>query len=114
MSCWAYNFRAVDNLSSVSNGGRPPVRPRARAAARAARRARRRAPSMDTVVAQVASKPRQGGENMEHQSTTRRRRIDIFLQRSELDTTSLQIGQLINKVPNRTTQPIQAPHHQGV
>lgn len=50
---------------------------------------------------------------MEDQSAAGGGGVDVFLQGSKFDAAVLQLGELIDEVPNRPAQSVQAPDHQG-
>jgi len=41
-------------------------------------------------------------------------RVDLLGQAPEADAASLQLGHRLDQVPERSPEPVEAPHHQGV
>ena len=60
---------------------------------------------------EVSFELRQRGEDVKHQPPARGPGVDVLLQGSELDSSFLQLGHLIDQMPDRSTQAFQAPDH---
>ena len=63
---------------------------------------------------EVAFELSQGGENAEDEPTGAARRVDLARENLEADVTGAQIGHELDDVGERTSDPVQLPHREGV
>jgi hypothetical protein len=70
--------------------------------------------SQSAVAAEVAFKFSQCAEHMEHQSPASTAGVDRFGQRAETDAALVKDANGVNEMAERPSEPVQAPHHQGV
>ena len=75
---------------------------------------RSRQSRLGSVTDQVALELSQCPEHMKNEASPGRGGIDAFGQRSEPDATRFQCTNDLDQMRQRTPQPIQPPHHQGV
>jgi hypothetical protein len=71
-------------------------------------------PGLRPLADQVPLEFRQRTEDVKHQLTARRRRVDGLGDAVETDALPFQLGQQLDQVPQRPTQPVEPPHHQHV
>jgi hypothetical protein len=75
----------------------------------------RRSQSCQSALANdVALKLGQSAEDVEDQLASRRRGIDVLLQAAEANVAALDLGDGVDQMPQRASQPIQFPDHECV
>src|SRR5262245_15710999 len=86
----------------------------ARAPTEAATCARRGQARLGPLADEVALKLGQRPKHVEHQFTTARRGVEVFLETLETDATLREVADHLDKMAEGTSQAVQFPDHQDV